>query len=285
MKTKILTIFFLSALYLGIFLLSAVGQPIFSAEWSNTCKCLYNANTGCTITMNQCNPDNKQAQCKADSCDGSCECVAKGSTPIPIPTLPPGTCTCTKNNDQCISDDNCNKVAGYDAKCNDNCTACSCIQTQNPLCGGKDAVCCDPPDEECYPGLNLICVTETQGRFCRGSDFQYTRQFVWCDSKNGRTDVVTGKLYTAIGCIPTDNFNDFIGWLLSKLIFVASGIAFLLMVLGAIQILTSAGNPDKVKAGKELITSALSGLLFIILSVFLLKLIGVDILHIPGLGN
>jgi len=55
------------------------------------------------------------------------------------------------------------------------------------------------------------------------------------------------------------------------------------MVLGAIQILTSAGNPDKVKAGKELITSALSGLLLVILSIFLLKLIGVDILHIPGL--
>jgi len=57
------------------------------------------------------------------------------------------------------------------------------------------------------------------------------------------------------------------------------------MVLGAIQILTSAGNPDKVKAGKELITSALSGLLLVILSIFLLKLIGVDILHIPGLGK
>lgn len=94
-----------------------------------------------------------------------------------------------------------------------------------------------------------------------------------------------GGIWTALGCIPTSSLNEFIRWALSKIVFVASGIAFLLMVFGAIQILTSAGNPEKVKAGSELITSALSGLLFIILSFFLLKLIGVDILQIPGLGK
>lgn len=94
-----------------------------------------------------------------------------------------------------------------------------------------------------------------------------------------------GGVWTALGCIPANSLNEFIRWALSKIVFVASGIAFLLMVFGAIQILTSAGNPERVKAGSELITSALSGLLFIILSFFLLKLIGVDILQIPGLGQ
>ncbi|HUV71931.1 MAG TPA: hypothetical protein VMW25_02895 [Clostridia bacterium] len=91
-----------------------------------------------------------------------------------------------------------------------------------------------------------------------------------------------GDIWTAIGCIPTSNLNSFVAWLLGRALFIATGIAFLLMVFGAIQILTSAGNPDKVKAGGELITSAIAGLLLIILSAFLLKLIGVDILHIPG---
>lgn len=101
------------------------------------------------------------------------------------------------------------------------------------------------------------------------------------------TCVVEGKkgVKTALGCIPTDDLNDFVGWLLRNVIFVASGIAFLLMAFGALQIITSAGSPDKMKAGSELITSALSGLLLIILSLFLLKLIGVDILRIPGFGN
>lgn len=93
------------------------------------------------------------------------------------------------------------------------------------------------------------------------------------------------EISTALGCIPAGSLNEFVKWFLSKLIFVASGIAFLLMAFGAFKILTSAGSPEKVQAGKELITSALAGLVFIILSLFLLKLIGVDILQIPGFGK
>ncbi|MBU2577571.1 pilin [Patescibacteria group bacterium] len=97
---------------------------------------------------------------------------------------------------------------------------------------------------------------------------------IYCDSDTG--------IYTSLGCIPVNNLNLFIQWLMGKAILVGSGIAFLLMVVGAFQILTSAGTPEKVKAGKELITSAIGGLVFIILSVFLLRLIGVDVLHLPG---
>ncbi len=94
-----------------------------------------------------------------------------------------------------------------------------------------------------------------------------------------------GGINSALGCIPANSFNAFIAWLLGNIVFIASGIAFILMIVGAIMILTSAGTPEKVKAGGELITSALSGLIFIILSVFLLNLIGVNILHIPGFGK
>ncbi len=58
-------------------------------------------------------------------------------------------------------------------------------------------------------------------------------------------------------------------------------IAFILIIFGAFQIILSAGNPDRVKAGKEMITSAIAGLLLIIFAVFILKLIGADILKIP----
>ncbi|RJR26041.1 hypothetical protein C4578_00165 [Candidatus Microgenomates bacterium] len=96
------------------------------------------------------------------------------------------------------------------------------------------------------------------------------------------------EVRTALGCIPVGSevgsLNEFVGWIIGRAIFVGSGIAFLLMVLGSFQILTSAGNPEKARAGKEVLTSAVSGLLFIIFSIFLLRLVGVDILHIPGLG-
>lgn len=57
-------------------------------------------------------------------------------------------------------------------------------------------------------------------------------------------------------------------------------IAFLLIVFGGFQIILSAGNPDKVKAGQEMITSAIAGLLLILFSIFILRLIGYDILGI-----
>ena len=114
----------------------------------------------------------------------------------------------------------------------------------------------------------------------------YTEKYNFCQSNRECTDCFSaGNSWTAIGCIPTNDLNEFAGWIIGKVIFVASGIAFLLMTFGTFQVITSSGDPKKAQAGKELITSALSGLLFIILSVFLLKLIGVDILRIPGFGS
>jgi uncharacterized protein (DUF2345 family) len=51
------------------------------------------------------------------------------------------------------------------------------------------------------------------------------------------------------------------------------------MILAAgFQILTSSGDPKKLSAGQELLTSAVSGLILIVFSIFALRLIGVNIL-------
>jgi hypothetical protein len=89
-------------------------------------------------------------------------------------------------------------------------------------------------------------------------------------------------VWSAIGCLPTDY-----GKLISEYIFktgigIAGGISFLYFLYGAFLILTSAGNPEKVEEAKQIITSALSGILLIIFSIFLLRIIGIDILKIPG---
>jgi len=57
------------------------------------------------------------------------------------------------------------------------------------------------------------------------------------------------------------------------------------MLFGSFLVIISSGNPDKAKAGHELITAAISGLLFIIFSLLILELIGVKILNIPGFGQ
>jgi hypothetical protein len=46
--------------------------------------------------------------------------------------------------------------------------------------------------------------------------------------------------------------------------------------------MTSQGNPEKVQAAREQLTSAIVGLLFIIFSLAILTIIGVDILKLPG---
>lgn len=101
-----------------------------------------------------------------------------------------------------------------------------------------------------------------------------------CTSGGGISCGADG-IATAIGCIhttPAALVND----ILKFLIGIAGGIALLLMVLGAFEMITSAGNPETLKGGQDRFTQAFIGLLFVVFSVLLLQLIGVDILGIPG---
>lgn len=90
---------------------------------------------------------------------------------------------------------------------------------------------------------------------------------------------------TALGCIDVTDTSAFTASILKLGIGIGGGIAFILMLAAVFMIMTSAGDPKRMQAGQELITSALMGLLLIIFSVFLLHFIGVDILGIPGFSK
>jgi hypothetical protein len=64
---------------------------------------------------------------------------------------------------------------------------------------------------------------------------------------------------------------------------LSGGITFLLIVVSAFLIMSSGGNTEKVKAGRELLTAAVAGLVLVIFSVFILDLLGIRVLRIPGL--
>lgn len=97
--------------------------------------------------------------------------------------------------------------------------------------------------------------------------------------------IVPGRygINTAVGCFPTDSTNGMLVFILRWALGVAGGIAFLLIVFSAFLIMTSGGNAEKVKSGRELLTAALTGLVVLIFSVFILDLVGLRILQIPGL--
>ncbi len=88
-----------------------------------------------------------------------------------------------------------------------------------------------------------------------------------------------GAVATALGSIPATP-DGLACWVLDSGIKVAGGVGFLLMLYGGFLFLSSAGDPNKLQEATDVIMSAIAGLLMIIFSVFLLKLIGVDILQI-----
>lgn len=88
---------------------------------------------------------------------------------------------------------------------------------------------------------------------------------------------------TSLGCIPVE-MGALVQWLLPYLFGIAGGISFLLMISGFIQMTMSGGDPKAVQAAQETVTSAIIGLIVSIFALFLLRLIAVQILHIPGIN-
>ena len=98
---------------------------------------------------------------------------------------------------------------------------------------------------------------------------------VFCSGSN--------SVNTALGCVPVE-YMPFTAWLLTWVFGVAGGIAFLLTAYVFILMATSSGDPKAVQGAQETVTSAITGLLISIFALFLLRLIAVNILHIPGIN-
>jgi hypothetical protein len=94
------------------------------------------------------------------------------------------------------------------------------------------------------------------------------------------TDDGLAGIYSAIGCIPIETNPALWKFILRWAIGIAGGIAFLLILYAGFLLITSAGHPKKIQAGKELLISAITGLILLIFAVWLLRIIGADILGI-----
>lgn len=141
------------------------------------------------------------------------------------------------------------------------------------VCVASPTVCC-VDIQNCPAGVETLVTT----KLC-----QFTGDQQECLDCVGSSP--TGEnMWTAIGCIPVSP-QGLISSLLTFAIGIGGGIAFLMIVYGGFVMMTSSGNPERLTTGKEIITSAVAGLLLIIFSVVILKIIGVDILKIPGFGG
>jgi len=141
------------------------------------------------------------------------------------------------------------------------------------LCTGFNYVCCVDDGS----GTAKSTITNPLTLFNLPANKKY------CDSSGNPVIGPTERLYTAIGCIRVSNLEDLVSDILKWAIGIGGGVAFLLIIYSGIMIMTSSGNPERLKAGQELLTSAIAGLIMLIFSVFILRVIGVDILKIPGI--
>lgn len=213
------------------------------------------------------------------------------------------TLTCGELHTPCCDEPNPNCISGL--VCQGGYCESPTTSTPTPSCGMPFQNCC-PTEPRCVSpyGESIMicqgnsCVPESTacgslGQPCCEGEPQCTTTNTECregycrsmllptPTPTGEDASTVGSIETAIGPIDVSSPEAFVNKILTFALGIGGGIAILLIIIGGVQVLTSAGNPEKAKAGKELITSAVSGLLLIVFAVFLLKLIGKDILKIP----
>lgn len=144
--------------------------------------------------------------------------------------------------------------------------------------GNAACVCAEPTSSPLSAILPLCDRIATQS--AKGFDDTEKNNCIKCLS--GDQGKTSAGAWTSIGCV-SGNFSDFIqktllGWGIG----LAGGVSMLCIMYAAFMMQTSRGNAEAIKKAQQLLTSCIMGLMLAIFSIFILKLIGVDILRIPG---
>jgi len=95
---------------------------------------------------------------------------------------------------------------------------------------------------------------------------------------------LSNEILTDLGCIP-DTPAGFVQKYFQVGLGIIGGVSFIGMVYGMILIGSSQGDNLQIQKGKKIFTSSVAGVLLAVFSVFVTRLIAVDILHIPGFGS
>lgn len=198
--------------------------------------------------------------------------IVKGKTPAPTGgiqvTAAPDTCTKAKN------------VKNY------------CDYQLHEITDASPCTSGDSSEWECN-GSSYLClgneIGDTGSKLIQCQSYDQkptpTPPLAMCKELiSDKTDKHCQAIATPIGDLSTDP-KEFIPTLFRILLSLSGGIALLLVIYSGYQLMTSQGNPEVVKAARERLTSAFVGLLFLIFSLVILQVIGVDILNLPGFGR
>lgn len=135
--------------------------------------------------------------------------------------------------------------------------------------GNKDCICVRPTGAP-LEALRPLCKNVSAGE-------QGACESCLMGGAGGKVGV-----WTSVGCVYSDLGTFIQDKLLGWGVGLAGGISLLCIMYAAFMMQTSRGNPESIKKAQQLLTSCITGLMLIIFSVFILRLIGVQILRIPG---
>lgn len=99
------------------------------------------------------------------------------------------------------------------------------------------------------------------------------------------------RISTAIGCIPVggekvnEAITKFLEFILLWSFGISGGAVILFVIYGGYIIITSSGDPKRIQLGREIAISSISGLIMLLFSIYLLRIIGIDILGIIAFGS
>lgn len=166
----------------------------------------------------------------------------------------------------------------------------SCAICTSSVTFSRDAEVVDVPDPNEISDEDRDAILPDQAEAAKIDKFNFCKQVPEaqrqdCERCVGSNDPSESeKLYTAVGCINT-NGKGLAENLIQLMLGLGGGVALLSFLAAAFYLTTSQGDSGKVKEAKELITASVSGMFFIVFSIFVLQFIGVSILRIPGLGG
>lgn len=85
---------------------------------------------------------------------------------------------------------------------------------------------------------------------------------------------------SAIGCIPITDINLTTQFFLRWALGVGGGIALFLIAISAIRIMTTKGDPKRLQDARDTLSSAIAGLVLIVLSIFLVRFLAETLLQL-----
>jgi hypothetical protein len=180
---------------------------------------------------------------------------------------PPGT----PPSKTCIQTTGCKTTAGQDA-------AGNYTDTQGNCCTGGTCIG-DRVDGVITGGVCVSSLSSIVGG--GGGIYEYPIDQAVPSPVCSQISGTEYQCHTAIGDINTSP-GELVKSLMGVILSLAGGIALLLIIISGYRMMVSQGNPEQIKNAREQLTAAVIGLLFVIFSLVILQVIGVNILGLPG---